>query len=127
MREKAQTGSLPPSTVCANVAAETLIETVREGVAYDAITANRQAGEAQAIGMARAYNRAIAPLVEPIIVEERLEAEIAPGVVLSGQPDVVAREPNRIRDVKTSARPGGTHAPQIGAYSLLARSNSSIL
>ena len=124
LKEKAQTGILPPSTVISDCAAEAVTQGVRDGVVFDQVTTNPLEGEAQALGMARAYYRTIAPEVEPILVEERLEAEVAPGVVLSGQPDVVAREPNRIRDVKTSARPGGgSHAPQIGAYSLLARSN----
>ena len=123
LREKAESGSLPPLTVAADCAAETLLESLRQGVAYDQTTANQVAGEVQVVGMARAYHRHIAPAVEPIIVEERLEAEVLPGVILSGQPDVVAREPHRVRDLKTSTRSGGSHAPQIGGYSLLARSN----
>jgi len=65
----------------------------------------------------------LGPRLDPIMVEERLEAEIAPGLVLSGQPDIVAREPNAIRDLKTSARGIGNHNGQIGGYSLLARSH----
>lgn len=123
LKEKALSGRLPPSSLATDCAAETLDEAVRQGLAYDQTTQNRAATAIQAIGMTRAYHRVIAPIVEPIVVEERLEAEVSPGVILSGQPDVVAREPNRIRDTKTSVRPGGTHAPQIGAYSLLVRSN----
>jgi hypothetical protein len=123
LKEKAETGSLPPSTVAADCAAETLIEGLREGVEFDRVTANRVEGEVTAVGMARAYHRVVAPEVEPIIVEERLEAEVAPGLILAGQPDVVAREPHRVRDLKTSLRVGGSHAPQVGAYALLARSH----
>jgi hypothetical protein len=51
-----------------------------------------------------------------------LEAQIEPGIILSGQPDIVARENQAVRDLKTTARTGrASHAPQIGAYSLLAR------
>jgi len=123
LKEKAETGNLPPSTIAADCAAETLAESMREGVEFDRTTANRVEGEVTAVGMARAYYRVVAPEVEPIIVEERLEAEVAPGLILSGQPDVVAREPHRVRDLKTSLRDGGSHAPQIGGYSLLARSH----
>ena len=123
LKEKAETGSLPPSTVAADCAAETLAESVREGVDFDRTTANRVEGEVTAVGMARAYHRVIAPTVDAILIEERLEAEVAPGLILSGTPDLVAREPHRIRDLKTSSRPGGSHAPQIGGYSLLARSH----
>ena len=123
LREKAETGRLPPSTVAADCAAETLAESVREGVDFDRTTANRVEGEVTAVGMARAYHRVVAPTVNAILIEERLEAEVAPGLILSGTPDLVAREPHRIRDLKTSSRPGGSHAPQIGGYSLLARSH----
>jgi hypothetical protein len=73
--------------------------------------------------MTRAYFRSVAPRVDPIVVEERLEAEVSPGLVLSGQPDIVAREPRAVRDLKTGARLG-SHAPQIGGYALLARSHA---
>jgi hypothetical protein len=123
LREKAESGTLPPSTVAADCAAETLLEGLREGVEFDRVTANQVEGEVTAVGMARAYHRVVAPTVDAVLIEERLEAEVAPGLILSGQPDVVAREPHRVRDLKTSIRDGGSHAPQIGAYSLLARSH----
>ena len=82
LQEKAETGSLPPSTVAADCAAETLAESVRQGVAYDQTTANQVSGEVQAVGMARAYHRVVAPEVEPIIVEEHLECDVAPGLIL---------------------------------------------
>jgi hypothetical protein len=44
-------------------------------------------------------------------------------VILSGQSDVVAREPHAIRDLKTGTRGPGTFAAQIGGYALLARTH----
>jgi hypothetical protein len=124
LKEKAENGRLPPSTIAADCAAQTIGEGLREGeTAFDLVTHNRTEAEVQAVMMARAYHREIAPEVEPILVEEQLEAEIAPDLVLSGRPDVVAREPHKIRDLKSSTRTGGSHAPQIGGYALLARSN----
>jgi len=126
LAEKARTGALPPESVASNCAAQTVQEEVAAGVQFDikGITRNLNDAQAQSVKMARAYHRVIAPTIEPLMVEERLDAEIAPGVILSGKPDLVAREPKMLRDVKTSsrARPG-SHAPQIGAYSLLIRSN----
>ena len=120
LKEKAESGKLPPASVAADCAHETLGERIREGVTYDTTSANQVEADVQAVSMARAYHRVIAPTVEPMIIEERLEAEVAPELVLSGQPDVVAREPQIIRDVKTSTRYRGSHAPQIGGYSLIA-------
>lgn len=122
LKEKAVSGRLPPSTVAADCAAETVLAQIKEGVDFDPTTRNQTEGEVQSVMMARAYHRVIAPEVEPILVEERLEAAVGPGLILSGQPDLVCREPNKVRDVKT-VRPRGTHAPQIGGYALLARSN----
>jgi len=124
LREKAESGTLPPSTVAADCAAETLLEGLREGVEFDRVTANQVEGEVTAVGMARAYHRVVAPTVDAVLIEERLEAEVAPGLILSGQPDVVAREPHRVRDLKTSTRASGGHWPQLGAYSLIVRSNN---
>jgi hypothetical protein len=124
LKEKAETGHLPPSTVAADCAAETLDESIREGVEFDRVTANRVEGEVTAVGMARAYHRVVAPEIEPLQIEQRLEAEVMPGLILSGTPDLVCREPNRIRDLKTSTRMSGGHWPQLGAYSLIVRSNN---
>jgi hypothetical protein len=123
---KAKTGSTPPEHEAIDLTIGALEKALTgEPVEYDGargVTHNRADALAQAIRMMRSYFRTIVPQVLPILVEERLEAQIAPGVVLSGQPDIVAREPNRVRDLKTGARLG-THAPQIGAYALLARTH----
>jgi PD-(D/E)XK nuclease superfamily len=125
--EKARSGVLPPASVATDAALDTLGDELATGeITYDGprgATHNRNDAVRQAIGMARTYHRLVAPAVEPIIVEERLEAEISPGLILSGVPDVVCREPHKVRDLKTGARPAGSHAPQIGGYSLLARTH----
>jgi hypothetical protein len=124
LNEKAHTGELPPASAATDAARDTLTEELGHGeIAFDATTGTRADALRQVISMTKAYHRVIAPQVVPIIVEERLEAEIAPGLVLSGQPDVVAREPHKVRDLKTGARPGASHAPQIGGYALLARTH----
>lgn len=125
LREKATSGRLPPLTLAEDAAFDGVRNGLRDGdeVIFDTTSPTRLAAETQAIGMAGAYRRIIAPDVEPVLIEEPLEAEIGPGLVLAGRPDLVAREPGKIRDLKTTTRPGGSHAPQIGAYSLLARSH----
>jgi hypothetical protein len=118
----ARRGALPPASRAIDCAQDTLAGELISEVTYDAATMNRGEAFHQAASMTGAYHRVIAPQVHPILVEERLEAEIAPGLVLSGAPDIVAREPGAIRDTKSGSRKHpGTHAPQIGAYSLLAR------
>jgi hypothetical protein len=124
LTEKAASGVLPPASVGTDAALDELHVQLGQGdIAYDRPTLNRNEATRQAIGMTRIYRSVVGPQVEPILVEERLEAEIAPGLILSGQPDLVAREPGAIRDLKTGARRPTSVAPQIGAYSLLARTH----
>jgi hypothetical protein len=121
---KAKTGDLPSAQMMIDFAGVTLLEALnRTEIAFDDATPNRIDAGKQVISMTRAYHRVVAPTINPILVEERLEAEIAPGIILSGKPDTVAREPGAIRDTKTGARTAGTHAPQLGAYSLLSRAH----
>lgn len=126
LTEKAASGRLPPESVATDAATETIHEQIREGVTYDGTsgaTHNRMQAEFQVLVMTLTYHQIIAPQINAVQIEERLEAEIGPGLILSGQPDIIAREPNKIRDLKTGLRQS-SHAPQIGGYSLLARSNN---
>jgi hypothetical protein len=124
LAKKAHTGELLPASDATDAARDSLVEQLGHGeIAFDAVTGTRGDALRQVIGMTKAYHRVVAPQVVPILVEERLEAEVSPGLILSGQPDVIAREPHKVRDLKTGVRSSGTHAPQLGGYSLIARSN----
>ncbi len=94
-----------------------------DGVTYDREAPEMNAAEQHVLRMTRVYAQQVAPKINPIIVEERLEAEVRPGFVLSGQQDVLAREPGRVRDLKT-AKKAAKHSAQLGSYSLLARSHA---
>lgn len=122
--EKARTGNLPPADVATDAAIEMLHADMAEGVGYDdpvrGITRTAAEAELQTRRMAAAYRTEIAPTVDPLIVEQRLEAQVTPLIVLSGQADLVAREPGRVLDLKTGGKLG-SHNPQVGAYALLAR------
>jgi len=119
----ARSGTLLPVARAVDVGCVTLTDELgRSEILFDTVTINRPEAFDQVRSMTGAYHRVIAPQVRPILVEEKLEANITPDLVLTGTPDIVAREPGAIRDTKSGSRPHpGTHAPQIGAYSLLAR------
>lgn len=95
---------------------------LEEGVAYDDQTRTMNDAEHQVKRMSLTFAMFVVPHVDPIAVEERLEATIAPGLILSGQKDNVGREPRRLRDLKTGARMK-SHNPQVGGYTLLERSH----
>lgn len=120
--EKTKSGNLPPSDVATDIAVSYVNEALQAGVLYDKATLNLNDAQIQASRMARMYHAKVAPKIEPMFVEQRFEAVFVPGIILSGQSDVLAREPGKVRDLKTGQRES-RHAAQIGAYSLLSRSH----
>ena len=92
-----------------------------DGVIWDATSHNPNDADKHIIRMTKMHRAKVAPDITPMAVEERLEAKIG-RVVVSGQKDVLAREPNDLRDLKTGAGKAA-HTAQIGAYSLIERSH----
>lgn len=124
--EKGRTGLLAPLSATLDAALESLKELTAMGVVYETNGSAEHYGHAEmhVRRMTEAHHTFIGPKVNPVIVETRLEATIAPGVILSGQSDVVAREPSNLRDTKTTTNPGKPHNPQVGAYAMLARTHN---
>lgn len=129
LTEKAQSGKLPPASVPLDAAFELFHKDRRAdgpAIEYDGVrgaTHNLNEAEHQLNGLVQMYHYRTAPELQPVIVEQRLDAEVAPGVILSGTPDVVCFEPGTINDLKTGSRLPGSFTPQLGGYSLLCRSH----
>lgn len=121
--QKIKTGIITSPSEAEEKAVVELRTRAADGVMWDRESADMNSAEQQVIRMTRTYRQQVAPKINPIIVEERLEAEIRPGFILSGQQDVLAREPGRVRDLKTGKR-AQKHSAQLGSYSLLARSHA---
>lgn len=122
LKEKVKSGALASISAVTDCAIESYREEAAGGVMFDRETPASNVAEQQIVGMVSAYQKNVACDIEPLIVEERLEADTGFGLILSGQSDVLAREPGKLRDLKTGKRQG-VHTPQIGAYSLLSKSN----
>ena len=90
-----------------------------EEIQWDTTTPTRDVAQKQIIMQSNIYATDVAPALNPIAVEERIEATIEPGFVLSGQVDVT--EEYDLHDLKTG-RNQRANAAQYGAYSLLQRS-----
>lgn len=97
-------------------------EQVAEGVIWDPTTSTKNDGQKQIARMAKTYRAKVAPKIDPISVERRLEARVSERMVLSGQSDVLCREPDAIRDLKTG-KVQRANGSQYGAYSLIQRSH----
>lgn len=118
LTEKAKTGRLPSIDVATDAARDSLREKIAEGVVYDDEAAVAHDASAQAVRMTRAFHEVLAPQINPVLVERRLRADARPGIVLSGQADVIAHEPDAIVDNKTGKFRSNCKA-QIGSYGLL--------
>jgi hypothetical protein len=124
---KASTGTLPLRTV----AIENSREALRDGldgveVQYDGpngATHSLRDAVDQTVRMTGVYHDNVAPTINPVLVETRLEAEVEVGIILSGQADNICQEPGSIRDLKTGVRSPSSWSAQIGGYSLLSRSH----
>jgi len=93
-----------------------------EGCRPDNESPNESTALKQISRMVKVYRSTLAPQIDPVAVESRLEADLGDGFIVSGQSDAVAREPNRLRDLKTGKSlpvPG----PQLGCYSMLRRTH----
>lgn len=123
LAEKAETGIMSPEDVATDAALDVLRQRIAdEGAMFDKETPTLNDAEQQVVRMVKVYRAQVAPNIHPVTVEQRLEAAVSPGIVLSGQSDLVAWEPNAVDDLKTG-KMKSRHAAQLGAYALLNRSH----
>lgn len=121
LQEKMQSGALGAQDEAEQRAFEDFTASLHEeGVLWDDTTPNISDAQRQMQRMIRVYRETIGQHVTPVAIERRLEADIGEDFILSGQSDVQALEPDRIRDTKTG-RFAKTHYAQVGSYSLLSR------
>jgi hypothetical protein len=92
-----------------------------EGADWDETTETMSVAERQVRRMTLTYRQELAPKIVPFEVEARLQADLAPGWVLSGQADLIAAERDAsrtVRDTKSGTR-ARANGVQYGAYTLL--------
>jgi hypothetical protein len=126
LKEKARTGKVGPAPQAVEIAIGEMRRRAEEdGVLYDDEAPNANGAESQVYRMTMSYRTHVAPRVQPIAIEERLECQVNDRLILSGQSDLIAREPGAVRDLKTG-KMMGYHLPQLGSYSLLSRAHRDI-
>src|SRR5215472_3796906 len=82
LSEKARIGRMPAPDLGLDAARDTMRELASQGIAYDAMSSKLAAAETAALRMTAAYRDELAPWIEPILIEERLEARAGTGHVL---------------------------------------------
>lgn len=121
LRHKFEHGDVGHENLPIEAAIAALDIEIDKGVMWDRETPERNTAQQQVVRMTRVYRDQVAPSIHPIKVEEQMQAQVMPGLVLTGRGDVTAREPGAVHDTKTG-KSRGNHRPQIGGYSLLNRS-----
>lgn len=98
-------------------AVEAFAREMERDTEMDDTTRSFDVGVKQLLRMLTVYQEQVAPDIHPVRLEQRVTARISsdPGVMISGQSDVVAEAP-AIHDTKTSARGIRPHIYQLGTY-----------
>lgn len=120
LQHKIETGTLASFQDSLDFGAEKFGDEIKAGVIWDETTPHKDTALRQMERQLRAY-WPIMEQITPIALELNLKADIGDGFVLSGHIDIMT-EDKQLRDEKYGAmnRP---YQPQMGGYSLLARSN----
>lgn len=137
LKERMKGGAITPLSTLEDAAVETFRERRRaekeeQGAVefiMDAESPTMDGAERQVRRMIRAYRDDVVSAAHPLAVESRIEAEIRPGVILSGKADLLHLDAGStgalqtVKDLKTGRRrsPPQKHLAQVGSYSLLFR------
>lgn len=134
LTNKLQTGELPPVADAQEQAIIALHDRIAEETdedrppVEDGTTKSVGEAEQQVRRMVEVYRWDVADRVTPLVVESRIEVEAGQGLILSGQSDLLHLSSfggqRVVRDLKTGSQLTGMwkHSAQVGAYSLLFRS-----
>lgn len=123
MEEKRVSGGLGADSEAEDRAVAEFEARSEYGVGWDDTTPSVPTAKRQLARMTRSYRRHLAPVIEPVVIETRLEADIGDGWGMSGQLDVLAGDPdNVLRDLKTGSRQR-SNGIQYGAYVMLFRAH----
>lgn len=102
LQAKLTTGELGNATEAENRAEAEFMARAEFGVMWDSTTDDLPTAKKQLQRMNRSFRRYLAPDLIPLVVEQRLEADIGDGWIMSGQGDNLSGNPDAlVRDIKT--------------------------
>ena len=123
LTEKKRTGELGSESEAEDRAVAEFGARVEYGVGWDETTADLPTAKKQIARMSRAYRRHLAPTIDPLLVEERLTADVGDGWAVSGQLDTLAGDPDMVvGDLKTGVRQRA-NGVQYATYAMLFRAH----
>jgi len=118
-QESRDAGSEPEDAGMASLDVE-----IDSSVAWDDVTPDRDTAQHQVRRQYRVYKDAVIDQVEPMMIEQQLEAVRPSGLIVRGRTDLVVAAPLDLRDLKTGKMKRANGA-QYGTYTLLLRSNGT--
>lgn len=122
LQSKLDTGELGNGTEAVQRGLQSFDTESADGMTLDPTTPRAGDAHRQIERMVQTYRRTVAPMIEPVSVEQRLDAVLDERFSLSGQKDSRTRTPNGIVDLKTGARARAAGA-QYGAYALIEKAH----
>lgn len=120
LKQKIILDEMPASAVkdACDIGVDALGNEIEHGAVWDKLSPSLNTAQKQVLRQAKTYIYHVGHVLQPVLVEERMEAKVGP-FTLSGQPDVMT---DAVHDTKTGVKPRN-NAAQLGAYSLLMRSH----
>jgi hypothetical protein len=119
--EKRESGTLGNDSEAEDRAIEEFEARAEHGLMWDDTTDTLGVAKRQIARMTKMYRRTLAPEIEPLLIEERLEGDLGDGWSISGQLDTLNGDPDAaLRDLKTGTRQRA-NGVQYGAYVMLFR------
>lgn len=122
LTEKMNSGQLGSKSAAEMAGVDAMKKAIELGVIWDNVTPDLNVGQKQLIRMAAVYRIKLAPHVQPVAIERRLEVTTKQGNVVSGQVDITEKGPT---DLKTGVR-ARMNIGQYGAYSMILRSHGQV-
>lgn len=121
LKHKRDTGEVADWDLGFGEALDKFGKTIEKGCEWDATTPDEAVAHGQIEKIVRVYTWEILPYIEPLLIEETLEADVGDGFQMYGHPDLYTMA-GCCDDLKTGARDKSAQV-QFGSYSLLLRAN----
>lgn len=117
LESKKASGILPPTDDLADVGMESFHSEISDGVEWDDKTRASNVAEKQVFRMIASYRDWVNTKVNPLLIEEAMESNIADSAIMTGRIDVFTVD-GMLADLKCG-KIQRQHHSQVGAYSLL--------
>jgi hypothetical protein len=123
LETKRETGEIGNDSEAEDRAITEFKDRAQHGLSWDETSASLPIAQKQIARMTMSYRRQLAPKIQPLLVEQRLDVDAGDGWTISGQADTIAGDPDdQPRDLKTG-KMQRANGIQYGAYAVIFRTH----